>query len=489
MSHLYINNVVGSGTYAVPGTDAELSAATAGIAALLDTVTGFAYQRCNCWVTSLSTSPATRVLNVAVDVWTYNGEENPDATEVQAMNAAIAAALTGDANINSIGTIDVQEWINDSYWLWVLNGQNLSPVLSTAIVTNTRFADGIELFCGSVTAGSFDVDLSSIVGARVARVTMIFGRTSAPGGSGTGTVIVRPKGCRLDFSGSDSLPEGSISGADKACEITSLTNDQGIVEVIVSANFDPFFYVVRDWQPVDNRLTWSDTYSCLFDGVDEYCNISDVTEINYERTDKFSIALWFKTSSNARQTMFSHSTNTFRGYFLSIDAGRIVVDIRNNTGTNRIEVQTTAPSATYDDGDWHHVSITYDGSSTAAGVSISVDGGLPATATIQDGLSLSIVGPTQPAQISGAFTTTDVMEGNIDEVTIWGKELTIPERVALYNAGTPADPRGIAPDDLDGYWQMGEDANFPCIPDRSGCFNGAIMTNMEVGDIVADTPP
>jgi len=77
------------------------------------------------------------------------------------------------------------------------------------------------------------------------------------------------------------------------------------------------------------------------------------------------------------------------------------------------------------DGEWHHVKVTYDGSATAEGVQIYVDGILEemhtrvhSTLGPWETLSGSILNDL-PLQISGSEGEEVAWNGLIDEVKIW----------------------------------------------------------------------
>ena len=79
--------------------------------------------------------------------------------------------------------------------------------------------------------------------------------------------------------------------------------------------------------------------------------------------------------------------------------------------------------------------------------------------------------------------------GNLDEASLWDAELTATDITNIYNSGTANDLSTHAKSgNLIGWWRNGDGDTFPTITDQQGNSNGA-MTNMEVGDIVTDTPP
>jgi hypothetical protein len=226
---------------------------------------------------------------------------------------------------------------------------------------------------------------------------------------------------------------------------------------------------------VDALLAFSKK-SLVFDGVDEYVTMGDV--LGFERTDAFSVSLWVKTTQTGVDTALFCKTgdsSDYRGYLLNQSAtgDGLWFFLCSVCPTNCIEVRTTR---TINDGKWHHVVVTYSGSSTAAGVLIYIDGGAVPTTTAEDTLTGTIL-TTNPFYLASRATSglPQPFAGFLDEVSIWDKELSAVEVDAIYNQGVPSDLSGTP--NLAGYWRLGDS-----IP------NSGTMTNMSAGSIVEDAP-
>jgi len=110
MSTLFINDIVGTGSYAVPTNDSEMAAVEASLTSLISIgVPLLLYTRCVAWVRSYSTDPATRHLCLMIQEFIYDAEQNPDATAVDAMCTSIRSTLLAVTAIDSVGTIQVDE--------------------------------------------------------------------------------------------------------------------------------------------------------------------------------------------------------------------------------------------------------------------------------------------------------------------------------------------------------------------------------------------
>lgn len=201
-------------------------------------------------------------------------------------------------------------------------------------------------------------------------------------------------------------------------------------------------------------------YSSLFDGVNESVIMGNI--LGFEFDDSFSGSCWFKTTATGGY-LFSKVANfpTLRGWGIAMVAsGGLGVFIQSDVSfpivnPNRLQVDT---NNSFNDGAWHHVCFTYDGSSSAAGVTIYVDGVLQAVTVIFDSLSGTIVSATNFSIAARTGGAGAFFAGRIDEVSVFDKELTSADVSLLYNSGAPSDITliGTLYPNLVGYWGMGE---------------------------------
>lgn len=235
-------------------------------------------------------------------------------------------------------------------------------------------------------------------------------------------------------------------------------------------------------------------YSIFFDGASSspgHLNMGTGSELQFERTDSFSFAFWIKTTDGTTNgSLFGNldAAPENEGYELGMISGELSILLASDIGgSDYLHVRS---STTIHDGFWHHIIVTYDGSSTAAGVNMYEDGALMGMTTEQDTLTASIVS-TQPVWL-GARASSEAanVECTIAEFAVYGKVLDAGERTAVsspkkLNLNTTGP---IA--DLAGYWRMGngiEDV-FNTIADNSASGNDGTMTNMDTNDVVMETP-
>ena len=236
---------------------------------------------------------------------------------------------------------------------------------------------------------------------------------------------------------------------------------------------------------------FSNNRSILSDGVDDHIVIGNVTELNFDLADPFSISAWFRSTftGSAEKIIFSKqgSGNDF-GYRMAIQSNQVRFHLSAGAGGNRLEIRSSTVITPNDDA-WHHVVCTYDGSGNDTGVNIFYDN--VQLSTTSNGSS-SISGTTQTtvqAQYSGRNGTTNEWQGFLDELSVFNKALSIGEASELYNSGTPGN---IATSSIDadnvGWWRHDGDV-FPTIIDQgSNTSNDATMTNMTSTDLVGEVP-
>ncbi len=184
-----------------------------------------------------------------------------------------------------------------------------------------------------------------------------------------------------------------------------------------------------------------------FDGSN-YVEIGSATDktLQWERTDKFSYGAWINPVGMDSMTVLSRMNESegFRGYDLYLQGGRAFVHLIHKWEDNAIRVNT---KMVMEAGKWHHLFVTYDGSSKAQGVHIYVDGKPADLEYTHDKLTETIQTGTAPFTI-GRRTPGAPFKGLIDDVRAYDRELNANEVAALANADvlrqlltTPEDKR------------------------------------------------
>jgi sugar lactone lactonase YvrE len=185
----------------------------------------------------------------------------------------------------------------------------------------------------------------------------------------------------------------------------------------------------------DNRR-WG-TGALMFDGTNDYVSAANNSLYDFERTEAFTLEAWFKSTgrvgSTETQTIIGKMSNSspYRGYDISFYNGVLRFLIINTYDTNCIELY--GGYVRVDDGKWHHVVATYDGSSSASGAKIYLDGEIYRTTAYRNNLTSTIVATT-PVTI-GSRTGGAYFEGIVDSARIYSRELSASEIASNYQSG------------------------------------------------------
>ncbi len=151
---------------------------------------------------------------------------------------------------------------------------------------------------------------------------------------------------------------------------------------------------------------------------------------SFERTDSFSLECWFNAGDvqqPSRNLLGRFDEAAGRGYALTLDGYGFIDMFVSNAVGNRITVVAGTPVT---DAFYHHLAVTYDGSSTAAGVKIYKDGALLSTSIVTDTLSATIVAA------SATFRAGTSVTALVQDVAVYASVLSAAQILEHYQAGT-----------------------------------------------------
>jgi hypothetical protein len=206
--------------------------------------------------------------------------------------------------------------------------------------------------------------------------------------------------------------------------------------------------------PEDTNKDKVSKYSLSFDGVGDYIDLGNPTELQI--TDLLTISLWVKMSSTTGQSqdclISKDNGSSQRSYTLwgKTSTSSSPIAYIWNGGTN-YSVQATT---NIEDDNWHHVMLVYVPSTS---LNIYIDGFLEGSNTTS--IPASINNANQNINIGRFGNATFQTASNIDEAAIWSDNLSASAN-AIYNNGVPNDIASLYPTRLEGYWKLGEEAKF-----------------------------
>jgi hypothetical protein len=329
-----------------------------------------------------------------------------------------------DANMRSIYTTlgDVNLWGDIRYQpkqIWNLSDSNISMVTKNAYYINAANMVGLTLPT-SVTTG----DILEITDVNANGFTIMQGNGQKINFAGTSTTI---------GTGGTITSRGTLSGGGT----TSLTDG-----IVAYYKLDSTGSAIDSVNGIDgtnsNILSTTgiinDGYN--FNGTSSGVTTSADANIDFNRDNAFSIFGWIKTTNDATKTIISHMEGgSAAGYLLRIGTGaKLEVIIVNASGGPPKMIDVRATDTRLDDGAWHYVGFTYDGSSDAGGMNLYVDGALEGMSALQNDVTGST---TAAAGLSFGINTpvSGWFDGNMDEIGVWNRVLGSTEVTELYNSG------------------------------------------------------
>jgi len=172
-----------------------------------------------------------------------------------------------------------------------------------------------------------------------------------------------------------------------------------------------------------------------FNGSNQY--VSTATSTASPGPQNFSISVWFKTSSAGGKLVGYGSAQTgssgnYDRHIYMSNTGQIYFGVYPGA------IKTISSSATYADGNWHHVVAT---ESTTNGANLYIDGQLQATdATMNTSSSFAGYWRVGYDNINGwtSAPSSYFFNGSLDDVAIYNTELTATQVTALYGGSSAA---------------------------------------------------
>ncbi|MEO1995233.1 MAG: DUF1553 domain-containing protein, partial [Planctomycetaceae bacterium] len=157
---------------------------------------------------------------------------------------------------------------------------------------------------------------------------------------------------------------------------------------------------------------------------------------NFRRFDPFSVALWINTPDVKQRAVIFHRSRAWtdagsRGYQLLIEDGCLSASLIHFWPGNALRIRTSEPIPI---DKWLHVAITYDGSSSATGLTIYVNGRVAKTTVVQDHLYKHITGGGgDNITIGQRFRDRGFTHGLVDDFMVYQRSLESIEVAQLHD--------------------------------------------------------
>ena len=224
----------------------------------------------------------------------------------------------------------------------------------------------------------------------------------------------------------------------------------------------------------DQAVSWpgSSTYSVSLDGSNDYVSVGNYSEYNFGSggTDSaFSISAWINMTDATDFIVVSKDEGRLpRQYSIRFVSDKIHFYLLGGGYIGRL--YNTA--ITSDQGSWIHVGFTYDGSKSDTGIKIYRNGTRVDDTNYSGG---SYAGMSNTAASFNIGRSGGIYSnGYIDEVAIFGSELSSTDMGNIYNSGTPASLASYNPIS---WWSMGDQTGGQGTTayDIQGLHNGSLL--------------
>ena len=233
-------------------------------------------------------------------------------------------------------------------------------------------------------------------------------------------------------------------------------------------------------------------FSLEFDGVNDYLDLGDTDDFSFgdgSSDTAFSFSIWCNSSDVTTTALLTKSgtASAEREYYLYIGGDDKLYFVLWDYSSGGYIYSRTNATLTSTQGSWTHIVVTYDGSGANTGQTIYLNNVSQAVTRVAagSGTYVAMENTAYPLKI-GSLLTGNFFTGDLDEVSMWSKELTSDEVGVYFNDGIPTDLSGAS--GLIGWWRMGDTAISLTIPDASTNSNSGAMRNMSSDDITTDTP-
>ena len=233
--------------------------------------------------------------------------------------------------------------------------------------------------------------------------------------------------------------------------------------------------------------SFSNKYSVAFDGSNDFVQAKSTT---LGLDTAISVSIWVKTTqstSGFKQLIgeYDWANSSKRNWLLYLsNTDNRIAFLVFSSGSIPINTYVLGPAANIDDGNWHHVMVTWDGTTNTNSFNMFFDGEIVKQgAPISTGIRTS----DTPLYIGDGPNGSVEFQGNIDEVAIWDNDQS-GNINDIYNGGGSGKPGNLASLNPLLWYRMGDGDTFPTLTDNGSGGNNGTMTNMDSADIEEDTP-
>ena len=179
---------------------------------------------------------------------------------------------------------------------------------------------------------------------------------------------------------------------------------------------------------------FSSTRSFSFDGINDYFDCGDLSNIGISNASAASVSMWFKKDGNGNYILFELKEGSSRIAIQSYLSNSLYIYI-NGVSYNA--------ALTVDNDEWHNVILVFDGTGASNSDKLKLYfNGSNITVGTYSGTVPTSLGAFTSSMISniGRTPSAAYFDGNIDEFGIWANSALSSAAVTeIYNSGVPND--------------------------------------------------
>jgi len=197
-----------------------------------------------------------------------------------------------------------------------------------------------------------------------------------------------------------------------------------------------------------------------FDGSNEYLTLADNADFDFDYNDPFSLSVWVNWTNTSQDTIIGKMVTggTYRGWSLDVKSRTVVFYLISTWTSNTLKV--TGNCGIIDAFSWHNIVVTYDGSTNASGITVYFNSADIGSLTIDHNSLGSNSTTNSEAVLIGQRNSQGYFDGNLSNVSVWNKELSVAEVVDVWNYGrVPNLLEHSAVSNLVAWWQCGTGDN------------------------------
>jgi hypothetical protein len=227
-------------------------------------------------------------------------------------------------------------------------------------------------------------------------------------------------------------------------------------------------------------------FSFDFDGTDEFVTMGNTINMAQDGSDAFSFSFWMKrTNGSGVQSFLGKVQDSGKGVNIYVNGTTIYMLI--GTYSNACLFGSHNFLA-LNNGSWHHIAWTYDGSSSISGMKLYINNDPKTIFSTIENTPINLQNSSTDF-IIGSRPSSFRYNGLIDEVSYFDSVLSASDVTTVYNGGTPKDLSSFSPIS---WWRCGDEANFSggvwTLTDQGSGGNDGTSNNMDENNRVLDTP-